>query len=189
MTVMVFQLEGSDQTLQEGIRTISGAIQGMVKPARALALPVGAPPQPGDEPEPEVADDVPGNGDDAEIITEKAEGRRTAPPRSPEVLHDLQVPADELRKFCEAKGVGTNDRKRYLVIAAFLTERMSIHAITMDHIHTCYRLLDWNTPTDAGGPLRALKSKGRFQKGEGSGTYILNHVGENAVRNMSKDAP
>jgi hypothetical protein len=44
MTVMVFQMEGSDDTLQEGLRRISQAIEGVVKPHhRALsALPSGA---------------------------------------------------------------------------------------------------------------------------------------------------
>lgn len=188
MTVMLFQLDGSDQTLQEGIRTISGAIQGMMRPARALPLQVGAPVPPGEEVEPVVEDDVQPNGEDLEpTLGEESDGRRAAPPRPPQVLPDLKVPVDELKKFCESKAVGKKDTQRYLVIAAFLKEQMKIQSITMDHIHTCYQLLGWNTPTDAGGPLRALKRKGRFQKGEETGGYILNHVGENIVRDMGKD--
>jgi hypothetical protein len=192
MTVMVFQLDGSDQTLQEGIRTISGAIQGMLKPTRAIPLHVGAPVPPGEEVEPAPHEATPPVGED--IVSTPAIGsqpRRTTQPRPPQVLPDLKVSVDELKQYCEAKQVGNKDSKRYLVIAAFLKEKMGVEAVTADHIYTCYRLLGWNTPADAGAPLRALKSKGNFQKGDDPGAYILNHVGENAVRDMSKatDAP
>ncbi len=188
MTVMVFQLDGSDQTLQEGLQTISSAIQGLVRPARALPLQVGAPIPPGEEAEPVVDDAIPPNGEDVETgQTDETEPRRTTPPRPPQVLPDLKVPVDALRLFCESKRVGNTDTKKYLAIAAFLKEQMSINAVTADHIHTCYRLLNWNTPKDASKPLRNLKSNGLFQKADQPGAYSLNHVGENAVRNMDKD--
>ncbi len=188
MTVMVFQLDGSDQTLLEGIRTISGAIQGMVRPTRALPLQVGTPIPPGEEAEPLVDDTIQTNGEDVETgQTDETEPRRTTPPRPPQVLSDLKVPAEELKAFCESKQVGSKDTRRYLAIAAFLKEKMNVTAVTADHIYTCYRLMGWNTPADAGAPLRALKRKGNFQKGDDTGAYILNHVGENTVRDMGKD--
>ena len=188
MTVMLFQLDGSDQSLLEGIRTISGAIQGMVRPARVLPLAAGNPLPPGEESEP-VGDDAPqasGEDVDAGQISE-AEPRRSTPPRAPQVLPDLKVPVDALKLFCESKRVGNTDTKRYLAIAAFLKEQMSITSVTADHIYTCYRLLGWNIRADAGAPLRALKRNGHFQKGAEAGAYILNHVGENAVRDMGKE--
>ena len=188
MTVMLFQLDGSDQALQEGIRTISGAIQGMMRPARSLAL-LPASPATTEEPEIEaITGDEPesaSNGQE-ELFEKKSESRRIVP-KAPEVLHDLKVPVDGLKQFCESKKVGEKDSKRYLAIAVFLKEQMQITSVTADHIHTCYRLLGWNTPKDAGSPLRNLKSNGHFQKGEEAGAYILNHVGENAVRDMGKE--
>ena len=187
MTVMVFQLDGSDQTLQEGIRTISGAIQGMVRPARALPLQVGAPIPPGEEAEPVVEEIIEPNGNDTEPV-QNGEPRRSASPRPPQILPDLKVSADELNEYCESKKVGSKDTRKYLAIAGFLTNRMSISSVTQDHIYTCYRLMNWNTPTDAGSPLRSLKRKGYFQKADDVGAYTLNHVGENAIRDMGKDS-
>lgn len=189
MTVMVFQLDGSDQTLQEGIRSISSAIQGMVRPTRALPLQVGAPIPPGEEAEPATEEVVEQNGEDTEPPQNgEGESRRTTSPRPPQILPDLKPSADKLNEYCDSKKVGEMDSKRYLAIAGFLTERMNVSSITPDHIYTCYRLLGWNIPTDAGSPLRALKRKGYFQKGDGAGAYTLNHVGENALRDMGKDS-
>lgn len=189
MTVMVFQLDGSDQTLQEGIRTISGAIQGMVRPTRALPLQVGAPVAPGEEAEPVPEEAIEPTDEDAEPVQNgEAESRRSTPPRPPQILPDLKPSADELNEYCESKKVGEMDSRRYLAIAGFLTERMNLTSITPDHIYTCYRLLGWNTPTDAGSPLRSLKRKNYFQKGDGTGAYTLNHIGENALRDMGKDS-
>lgn len=190
MTVMVFQLDGSDQTLQEGMRTINSAIQGMVRPSRIVLLPAGASVQPGGEEAEHVAEEVlKMNGEEVESPQVDGNGnRRSSTPKPPQVLPELKVPVDELKEFCEAKHVGNKDTKRYLAIASFLKEKMGISAVSGDHIHTCYRLMGWNTPKDAGSPLRTLKRQGFFQKGDESGTYILNHVGENAARDMGKDS-
>ena len=92
MTVMLFQFDGSDQTLQEGIRAIGDAIQGMVRPTRALPLQVATPVPPGEEAEPVAEEIIQPNGDDVESPqADENETRRSAPPRAPQVLPDLKV--------------------------------------------------------------------------------------------------
>jgi hypothetical protein len=107
-------------------------------------------------------------------------------PRPPKVLSDLRPNIDDLRAYMEQKKVGDGDNERYLATAGFLKEKMGIEDISMDHIHTCYRTLSWNTPTDASAPLRRMKSKGLFEKGSSEGMYRLIHVGENRLRDMEK---
>jgi len=184
MTVLVFQLEGNDQTLQDGIRTITGAIDGMVRPMRTLPTAVvnggakalsleEAPSETRVEASEELA---------AETASGGSEPRRTIKP--PRVLPELKVPAEDLKKFLEEHKVPDQDNSRYIAVAFFLREKLSIHAVTMDHIYTCYRLLGWNTPKDAAQPLRRLKNQGFFEKADEAGAYTLNHVGENAIQNM-----
>jgi hypothetical protein len=189
MTVLLFQLEGSDQTLQHGIQKISHALSGILQSTKAQSpglLLSGA--HTAEEMTAESVVDL--NTEDRSSV-EDPPGNGTAPkkaptPRSPNVLPELKVSADELRQYCDAKDVGDQDSRRYLAIAAFLKDKMNIPSVTPDHIHTCYRLLSWGTPRDAGAPLRRLKAQGLFTKGAKKGEYAINHVGENSVREMRK---
>jgi hypothetical protein len=45
--------------------------------------------------------------------------------------------------------------------------------------------MGWQTPKDAGVPLRDLKNKNQWLgKGSSAGSLIINHVGENQVMEM-----
>jgi hypothetical protein len=186
MTILLFQIEGNDQTLQDGIKTISDAIDGMVRPARALpaAVPNGASSQRSTAETLDTAEPSPTKEQEfaLEPLDERAEIRRS--PKPPKVLPELKVPVEDLRKVLDEYKVPDQDNSRYLALAFFLRENMSVPAVTMDHIYTCYRLLGWTTPKDAGQPLRRLKSQGFFEKGDDAGAYVLNHVGENAILKM-----
>ncbi len=188
MTVMMFQLEGGDETLREGIRTISQAMGNVLNPTRLLL----AKPAPGlttaeapevPEAEPEVAAS-PENGGDEETRSPQRPSR-PAKSRSPVILTlDLKAGKVSLETFCEIKAVGDNDNRRCLAIAYWLKENLNITSVTMDHIHTCYRFLGWQTPADASRPLRSMKASGWFDKGNEKGAYAINHVGENEVMRM-----
>jgi hypothetical protein len=181
MTVMMFQLEGADETLREGIRTISQAMGNVLSPPRMLL----AKPPASDSDETVLTS----NTEPAPFDTEEEqEADRSIPrvgaskPRPPKILQlDLNAGKVPLKEFCEQKAVGDNDSRRYLVIAFWLKENLNIPAVTMDHVHTCYRFLGWQTPADASSPLRSMKRSGWFEKGEEKGSYAINHVGENQV--------
>jgi hypothetical protein len=63
------------------------------------------------------------------------------------------------------------------VIAAWFKLHRKEDAITVDHIYTCYRIIEWscNIP-DFSSPLRALKHKQLFDQ-KGKGLYAINHLG------------
>ncbi len=189
MTVMMFQLEGGDETLREGIRTISQAMGNLLGPTRitapkpAITVPaLEVTDSPAAEIQPEASvDSISEETQEAP----KRPGPGAAKPRSPKILTlDLKSAKISLKEFCDLKGVGDNDTRRYLAIAFWLKENLNITAVTMDHAYTCYRFLGWQTPADASSPLRAMKQKGWFDKGTERGAYVLNHVGENAVIEM-----
>lgn len=109
-------------------------------------------------------------------------------PRSPRVLEDLKLnkARDPLKDYIERKKPSGHNSK-YLAIAGWLKDNLSLNEVTMDHIHTCYRHLGWQTPKDASAPLRAMTSQNHwFSKAQGKGAYTLNHVGENVIMDMGK---
>lgn len=181
MTVMVLQIEGEDDTLQEGFRALNTALEAIAGPkeVRVLAAPEN------------VALETPLEFEEEEEVDVTPPSRSsTAPrkaPKSPVVL-DLQIKGQsvDLKEFLQPEPESIN--KKYLLIAYWLKHQLAIGSVSADHIHTCYRFAGMNTPKDATQPLRDMKSKsGWFGKGESPAHYDINHVGENEVRNLRSD--
>ena len=60
----------------------------------------------------------------------------------------------------------------------------------MDHVHTCYRHMGWQTPNNPIQTFRTLKSvDGSFGKGDEKGCYAINHIGENKVQQLGQSKP
>ena len=130
-----------------------------------------------------------GNGEEEAVLPSRAKTPRPAP-RSPRVL-DLNLNEGDppLKEFLVKKNPGGTHSKRYLAIACWLKHNLKIEEVTTDHIHTGYRHMNWNTPKDAGMPLRKMKSVQQwFNKGGAEGAYIINHIGENQVNAMGASA-
>ena len=195
--VIEFELDGSNQTLRESIRDIVGAIGGRAQQPvlRAPATPAlnGKPPAPAEEGvllEP--GDQGAGGEDDGDENESPSPRARRSAPRTPHILvcnfnAGGQLFGDFAQNLKLEEG---SDTDRYTVIAWWLKEKLSINEITADHIHTGYRHMKWNTPTDAGAPLRALKGRsyGYVKSGSKPGTYVVTHVGVNHVNDLKKAA-
>lgn len=181
MTVMIFQLEGDDATLQEGFKTISAAMSRVLPPTAQL-LPSAS--RPSGLPAPLTDSD----DDDEEVLEVAAtpvsrnttNSKRTV--KSPQILDmDLATGELPLAEFL-SKHPTEETTKRYLLIAYWLKNQRELEEVSMDHIHTCFRHMGWQTPKQAAQPLRDMKSRlGWFHKGEEKGHYKINHVGENEV--------
>lgn len=188
LTVMVFQLEGADGTLQEGLRDISEALRNVLahrtgtrtlpaSTAAQLAAPVDNLESPADE--------------DAAATTEATTGATTQTRvrgfRSPQIVDiDLKSGDEPLEAFLSAHDP-QEVKTRYLLVAYWLKKHRQLEEVTPDHIHTCFRHMGWETPRHAAQPLRDMKSKDQwFHKGQARGAYQLNHVGENAADRILK---
>ncbi len=187
MTVMLFQLEGNDETLQEGFRTINNAIDKLANPVVRVIGPLpgakGALSQPknGDDPAATVIDaEVVEEEDQAEeMAAESPKAKRgAATPKQPKVLDlDLKAGSQALRPYLEEKNPTTDNRK-YLLIAAWMKANLSLDEINLDHIYTAFRHMGWQSPRDVGAPLRSMKAQnGWFGKGKEKGAYAINHIG------------
>ncbi|MDP9012664.1 MAG: hypothetical protein M3O41_08440 [Pseudomonadota bacterium] len=197
--VIEFELDGSNQTLRDSIRDIVGAIGG--RPAQAVRQPnpaaIGNGSRTPAAEAPAPADDGTNGEFDETVVSvtdaddeSPRQAKRRNPPRSPEIIElDFNTAAMRLTDFCE-KLKPESDTDKYSVIAFWLKHFGIAAEVTMDHIHTGYRHMKWNTPADAGQPLRNLKTRqyGYVTKGSKPGAFILNHVGENHVRDLIKGA-
>jgi hypothetical protein len=189
MTVIHFETESDNQTLQENIRaiaqTLSRALANPVRGGSIPALPSGnrvdQPPTVFDE------NDFEDVAIDAEAVgggRSKAKGSGSKKPATPHTV-DLNFSAAKtsLKDFMDQKKPSSIN-KRYLAIAFWLRENLGLETVTMHEIYTCYRLMGWNVPRDANQPLRDIKKQGWMNKAQAPGAYSVNHVGENEVNNM-----
>jgi hypothetical protein len=192
MTVMLFQLEGSDETMQEGFRTINNAIDKLANPVVRVIGPSPAkslaPPENGAGSAALAVDaesvDVTDEGD--ETPTERSKSAKPTAPRQPKVLDlDLKAGTVPLRQYLEEKNPTTDNRK-YLLIAAWMKANLSLDEVTIDHIYTAYRHMGWTSQRDVGAPLRAMKAQnGWFAKGKDRGAYAINHIGIDVAERTS----
>ncbi len=195
MTVMLFQLEGSDETLQEGFRTINTAIDRLANPV----VRVIASQQFKGLPASKNGDDNGGDVLEAELVEESGEAeqvpverakpvRATGVPRQPKILElNFKAGTVPLRTYLEQKNPPSHSRK-CLLIAACLKANLSIDDITMDHIYTAYRHMGWTSPKDITSPVRSMKKQnGWFNKGKEEGSYAINHIGIDVADNNKSE--
>ena len=193
MTVIHFETESDNVTLQENIRTISHTLTRALTNNHRVILPA--------------AQLTSGNGstevapetDETDLVDEDTStslvGSQTAKKKgaarqytTPQAI-DLDLISGDmpLKKFLEAKNPD-GDIKKYLAIAYWLRKYRNVEEITMHYAYTCYRHMGtgWQVPPDAAAPLRAMKRKqyGWMRTGSAKGAYAINHLGENEVEKM-----
>lgn len=174
------ELEGSDETLLESVRSAAAlANRGQSRVVRNL---------------PPAAANGGGNiasqqeETDLDVESEQQVVEAESEPKSkknrayvtPQVL-DLNLKAGTIpfAAFIEKKKPSTTIEK-YLVVAAWLKENLSITAVNIDHIYTCFRSAEWGVQADVAQPLRSGKVQGYF-KVAARGAYELTHIGQGVV--------
>jgi hypothetical protein len=191
--VIEFEVEGSDSTMQESLKSITAALnRGMtaspatrvryVQPAPQLEDGTAA-----DAAEPE-GEEVEGESEPA--VTPAAPRRVTSPRRPPAPkLLDIQFSdvSPTLREFVASKAP-KNDLQRYLVIAYWYKHHRGTEEVNQDHFFTAFRHLQLTVPRDPRMPIRDLRHPKRtqFSAGKTRGSSVINHVGENIVLEMGK---
>jgi hypothetical protein len=193
MTVIHFETESDNVTLQENIRAISHTLtralttgHRVIPPAAQLTSGNGSAEGVQDIEEQDVVDEDGFASPVASQTTKKKSAARQYP--TPQAIDlDLMSGDMPLKKFLEEKNPD-GDIKRYLVIAYWLRKYRKIEEVTMHHAYTCYRHMGtgWQVPPDAAAPLRAMKRKqyGWMKAGSTKGAYAINHLGENEVEQM-----
>lgn len=188
-----FEMDAGDPTLQDTLRQITAAMgKGTASGARPVESTVSQVPSAQEKAALLNADGAFENNGQPTTESENSSTsarptRRPSAPRSPKILDlPMKEAKEPLGDYIARKSPSDSDRDRYLAIAGWLKENLGLTEVTMDHIHTCYRLLEWQTPKDASSPFRNMKKEGWFSKGQGTGYYGLTHVGENRIMKMGK---
>ena len=189
MTVVMFQLEGSDETIQEGFRVFGQALD---KIAPSLPLP----PSPASLPLRALhASDIQENPN-AEIIPQTKEAsdpqelsqtqrEKTSPRKIPTMsfVKDLDLRPEDgqsLRDFHSLKNP-SGQKENIAVFVYYLTKTLEIEGITPHHVFTCFKDVRGRTPRDLPQAIRETASRnGWVDSSDGDDIKITNH-GENFV--------
>lgn len=193
VTFVMFQVEGDDETLQQGFRAMEQAFQRLGAPSRVSAAApassnllsraaTGADPaidSDGGEAEPlvELPEEVSESEPGADNHRPKAPRRYT----QPKFLTDLKLSSDQtsFKDYVAQKNPQTDNHK-YLVVSRWLQQYASIDVVTIDHIYTCFQAMKWQSQKDVSQPFRVMaKNDSYFQK-NGKG-WTLTHVGSDAA--------
>lgn len=192
MTVIHFETESDNATLQENVRAIAHTLsRALTSPQRGATTPTqiaSGNQQVLDQSE-EVETEEGRDEDEIALSNPPSKAKKVARQyRTPQPVElDLVSGQLPLKDFLDQKQPDT-DVKRYLAIAHWLKQHRNIQEVTMDHMYTGYRHMGtgWQVPADAGAPLRAMKGKqyGWMKTGSTKGSYTINHLGENEVGKM-----
>jgi hypothetical protein len=191
--IIEFELEGSDMSLQESLKSITAALSrpsngaSVTRVSRIEALKqsnASSMPSVDDGDTVEEAEYV------EEVDTQPAPAPAAKRPRklsrapTPTLLRDVRFDdvSPTFAEFIEEKQP-KGDRSKYLCVAYWLKSYKEIQEISIDHVYTAYRVMSWALPAAAIQPMRELAANrdGRFSKGHEQGHYAINHVGEGFV--------
>lgn len=199
MTVMLLQIEGTDDTVQEGFKALETALN-KISPQIIMAtsspiLPKAQQALSGSlaqtlNMDPEGAEVIASIQDESNTVDEDLEVQKVPTKRyysTPNVITDLDMTKgnQNFKDYFAQLGKPTAGRQRYLIVALWLKENLGINEISVDHIYTAFKFMGWGVQKDVGQPLRTLKHEGLFTSGSSKKMFEINHIGIEAVRRMA----
>lgn len=199
ITVVMFQVEGDDQTLQDAIKTLG---QGMEKLTSATPVykyinaPVGS------RHALPVDVDADASTIDGDASKTEADSYEEAPASAPKpagssrkrriqkALIPLKgvdwVSDTPFRDYCDQKKPSSNPEK-FVVIAGWFKNVRGEHVVTPPHVAAAFDVMDWQKPEDIGQVFRQTKhEKEWFDKGDKQMEWVLAQRGINHLDRMGK---
>lgn len=191
--IIEFEMEGSDLSLQESLKSIAAALSRpniVVAPRSNTRIESNRPAGNVQNGEANAADEL----EHVEYVEDAtpSEASATTVPRKPRKTPKPVAPSvvavrfdDENPTFADfvADREPKNDMQKYICAAYWLKMHKDVHEVSIDHIYTAYRSQGWALPAKAIQPMRELAATrdGRFSKGVEKGHYAINHIGEGFV--------
>jgi hypothetical protein len=190
---MEIEVEGSNDTLLEGIRQITSGIPAsrvLTTRAPSSGKASGTAEQFVDDDDDEPQDEEFDAEVEGELPVEQTPRRQRAArsvPKPPEVPKDFDVDSPvSLREFVEKHTSLTKESSNLdmaLGLAMWLKEHRNAE-IGAVQLYTCCSILRWTLPPDYSSPLRNLKKSQRLAKGSEKGMYALTVVGVGGCQNF-----
>lgn len=185
----------------DGLRSIASALAGhnvgaqrALPPAPKKAIQLTETDQEPPGLEEEVIDDQEDEGQDEPIESGSngAGPKRSYNYKPPQFLDslDLTKATKPVADFVAEKGNPSEAMDRYIAVAAWLKEHMSVEEFGIDEIYTVFKDLGWQSsiPVNHSQPLRDLKSKRHFLTKEKGHGYKVNWAGIQYVQKMGVSA-
>lgn len=192
--VFEFEMDGTDESIQDTMKTLAAALtrggHGAVPVARRLKTDPPASMNGATEAEPEDE-----STEDAESQVEDVFPKPAASPKKPkkvqtyEVLDDIRFDETPTRLVDFVAHYNLkSDLKRYLAIALWFKEELKLTEINVRHWYTAFKFLKWTIPNDPAQPIRDLRANKTLSKGSAIGHSFINHIGENDLAGVLKKA-
>lgn len=203
MTVVMFQVEGSDESLREAIRAMEHGFEKMAPSAPIYkmiqapgqtrtngALPVGEE----DEviaPEILVAEDS-GYEDAASSPSQSgsSEKRKRNPPKAIPAVKGIDWDSGTSWKDYAVQKKPEGNPSRFVAVAGWFKNARSLDVITPGHIVAAFDVMDWLKPENIPNTFAQLKHKRAgelFDKGEKANEWVLSQRGVNALDRLGKE--
>jgi hypothetical protein len=191
--VIEFEMDGSDESIQESMQTLTAALSRGVNPvSRQISHATRSQESAASSPDLESSGEVEEDIDIADAEPRMQRERRPSSPRKPPVVKVLDGinftdVSPTLKEFYEKKNP-QSDLAKYLVVAYWYKNTRGIPDLTVDHFHTAFRALKIATPRNPLQPIRDLRAarNGKMAGGETSGTHTIHHLGETFVEELNK---
>lgn len=192
--IIEFELEGSDISLQESLKSITAALsrptvvaaprqQQRLGTTRSVAEDVldssGEPSEDLEQVE-EIDQEEEPTAIAAAAPKKQKKPPKMAVPSLVDIRFDDKTPT--FAEFVEQKEP-KNDMQKYLCAAFWLKTHKNVNEVSIDHMYTAYKVMGWALPTTPVQPMRELAATRdkRFSKGAEKGHYAINHIGEGFV--------
>ena len=204
MTVLMFQLEGSDETLRDAIRVMGHGLEKMAPSAPIYkviqavgqtrtngALPTG---EEGEAIEPEILElEESGYQDAASSSSQSGSSEKTRTRRIPKAIPAVKgVDWDtgtSWKDYATQKNPEGNS-PRFVAAAGWFKNIRSLDVITPGHIVAAFDVMDWPKPENIPNTFAQLKHKRAgelFDKGEKPNEWVLSQRGVNALDRLGKE--
>lgn len=203
MTVVMFQLEGSDETLRDAIRVMGHGLEKMAPSApiykliqapsqnRTLgALPIG-------EEDEVIAPEVLEAEDDGSEGTVSSplqggnsEKKKRNPPKAIPAVKGIDWDSGTSWKDYAAEKKPEGNPSRFVAAAGWFKNARNLDVITPGHIVAAFDVMDWPKPENIPNTFAQLKNKRSgelFDTGEKPNEWVLSQRGVNALDRLGKE--
>jgi hypothetical protein len=204
MTVVMFQLEGSDETLRDAIQVMGHGLEKMA-PSAPIYKIIQAPTQTRaralldsseelEELTPEILDPEESPGaDSASSSSQSGSSERTKPRRIPKAVPAVKGIDWETGtpwKDYAAQKKPEGNPSRFVAVAGWFKNFRALEVITPGHIVAAFDVMDWPKPDNIANTFAQLKQRRSgevFDKGEKTNEWILSQRGVNLLDRLGKE--
>jgi hypothetical protein len=201
VTVVMFQLEGSDDALRDAIKVLGHGIEKLA-PGTPIYKVIQAPPlakangslAAGFEEEEaidgEVIDVEEESAPEDEAGPGSAEKPKRRPPKAIPAVKGIDWDSGTPWKDYAIQKNPEGNPSRFVAVAGWFRNNRSLEVITPGHIVAAFDVMDWQKPENIPNTFAGLKTKRGgelFDKGEKTNEWVLSQRGINALDRLGKE--